>query len=89
MDFKMIKGEKLEEWLTSIDGWIESLSRKCLLKTPDEKLASQVATLAKRLRAIENHLGVVVERGEDLTVRKVKLVENQGAIDVNNESSAG
>lgn len=85
MTLKIVQGSTVEEQIFSIDGLLDSMNRKALLKTPDEKLAGQVRNLIQRLNAIEDHLGIIVENGPAKVVRQVKLVENTN---VDNKSSS-
>lgn len=85
MTLKIVQGDTVEEQIFSIDGLLDSMNRKALLKTLDEKLAGQVRNLIQRLNAIEDHLGIIVENGPAKVVRQVKLVENTN---VDNKSSS-
>ena len=75
MNLKIVRGHIPSEQIKSIDGILNSHSKKLQEREPDTKLKEEITALKQTITVLLDHLGLVMEPGPKKVIRRVRLVD--------------
>lgn len=81
LKLKIVRGHNPNERMKSVDGILNSHSKKLADRSPDERLAQEVAELRQTITTLLDHLGLVIESGPEKVIRRVRLIKDETGTD--------